>query len=360
MSGYRALRESAAWLDISLRGRISVAGEDRVQFVHAMCSNDVQSLEPGQGVRAFFLDVQGHIQADTRIFVSEDHVLIDCEPERAANLQEHLERFIVMEDVALEHHSNPAVAIEGPDAELIARQVFDVAAPPAEDYSHAREHGLAIIRASLAGQPGLWLIAEQGSAEHGFENAGSNDTGNNDAGNNDAGNNDAENNDRASNSDPAAKLRAAGVAAATAADLLTVRVENGLPRQGDDFPDSTLPNHLEQAEAISFTKGCYLGQEIVERVRSRGQINRLLVPVELETTEPPDPGAVVLFKEKDVGRLTSPVFSPTMERVVAFAILRREAASPGSEFVVNGRRGRVRSPHTDKEWPERPVLVGSQ
>ena len=322
-----------------------MVGEDRVQFVHAMCSNDVQSLEPGQGVRAFFLDVQGHIQADTRIFVSEDHVLIDCEPERAGHLQEHLERFIVMEDVTLQRHSSPAVAIEGPDAEMIARRVFNVATPPAPDYSHAHEGGLTTIRASLSGQPGLWLIADHGSADSGSADSGSENSGGN---------------DRASPSDPAAKLRAAGVAAATATDVLTVRVENGVPRQGDDFPDSTLPNHLEQAEAISFTKGCYLGQEIVERVRSRGQINRLLVAVELETTEPPDPGAVVLVKEKDVGRLTSPVFSPTMERVVAFAILRREAASPGSEFIVNGCRGRVRSPDTDRDSLERGVLVGSE
>ena len=78
-----------------------MSGEDRVQFVHAMCSNDVESSRPGQGVRAFFLDVQGHIQADTRIFMSEDHILVDCEPERPAQLQEHLERFIVMEDVVV-------------------------------------------------------------------------------------------------------------------------------------------------------------------------------------------------------------------------------------------------------------------
>ena len=307
-----------------------MTGEDRVQFVHAMCSNAVQSLRPGQGVRAFFLDVQGHIQADTRIFVSEDHVLIDCEPERSARLREHLERFIVMEDVTLQRHSSPAVAIEGPAADKLAHQVFNIAAPPPQPYSHVHERGLTTIRTSLTGQPGLWLIADGGSA------------------------------DDENNSDLAAKLRAAGVTEATATDVLTVRVENEVPRQGDDFTDSALPNHIEQAEAISFTKGCYLGQEIVERVRSRGQINRLLVGVELETSELPDAGAVVLWEEKDVGRLTSPVFSPTMERVMAFAILRREAASPGTEFTVNGRRGRVRSRDTDRERLERGVLVGSE
>jgi folate-binding protein YgfZ len=345
MSGYFALRESAAWADISSRGRIQVTGEDRVQFVHAMCSNDVQSLRPGQGIRAFFLDVQGHIQADTRIFVSEDHVLIDCEPERSARLREHLERFIVMEDVTLLRHSSPAVAIEGPGADKVAHQVFNIAPPPPQPYSHVHEGGLTTIRTSLTGQPGLWLIADGGSADGGSADGGSNDD---------------ERDDGENNSDLAAKLRAAGVAAATAEDVLTVRAENEVPRQGDDFTDSTLPNHIEQAEAISFTKGCYLGQEIVERVRSRGRINRLLVGVEIETTELPDPGAVVLWEEKDVGRLTSPVFSPTMERVMAFAILRREAASPGTEFTVNGRRGRVRSRNTDRERLEREVLVGSE
>ena len=325
MSGYRALRESAAWVDISSRGRIRVSGDDRAQFVHAMCSNDVESLRPGQGVRGFFLDVQGHIQADTRIFVSEDHVLIDCEPARPEQLREHLERFIVMDDVTLQRHSGAAVALEGPSSDKIAREVLSVTPPPAQPYSHVHQGGLSTIRASLTGQPGLWLLVEEGSKI-----------------------------------DLAAKLGAAGVPTATANDVLTVRVENGVPRQGEDFSGSTLPNHVQQPDALSFTKGCYLGQEIVERVRSRGQINRLLVGVELETTEPPAPGAVVLVEEKEAGRLTSPVFSPTMERVVAFAILRREAASPGTEFTVNGRRGRVRPADGDMERPKSSVLVASE
>ena len=194
MPGYRALRESAAWVDISSRGRIRVAGEDRVQFVHAMCSNDVESLRPGQGVRAFFLDVKGHIQADARIFVSEDHVLIDCEPERPEQLREHLERFIVMDDVTLQRHSGVAVALEGPSSDKIAREVLSVTPPPAQPYSHVRQGGLSTIRASLTGQPGLWLLVEEGSKI-----------------------------------DLAAKLGAAGVPAATANDVLTVRVENGVP-----------------------------------------------------------------------------------------------------------------------------------
>lgn len=312
-----------------------MAGEDRVQFVHAMCSNDVESLEPGRGVRAFFLDVQGHIQADTRIFVDEDQVWIDCEPERPAQLQQHLERFIVMEDVTLQCHSGAAVAIEGPNADQVTREVFDVDPPPPQPYSHVHQAGLTTIRASLSGQPGLWLVADRESEDAGSQVAGS-------------------------TIDLEAKLEAAGVAAATADDVLTVRVENGVPREGEDFSGSTLPNHIGQTDAISFTKGCYLGQEIVERVRSRGQINRLLVGVELETTAPPDPGAVVFVEGKEVGRLTSPVFSPTMERVVAFSILRREAALPGTEFTGNGCRGRVRSAAADKERQESRVLAGGE
>ena len=325
MSGYHALRESAAWVDISSRGRIWVSGEDRVQFVHAMCSNDVASLRPGQGVRAFFLDVQGHIQADTRIFVSEDHVLIDCEPEQPLQLQEHLERFIVMEDVTLRHHVGTAVAIEGPRADEIARDAFELSSPPAQPYSHVQHRGLSAIRASLTGQPGLWLTPGESSQI-----------------------------------DLAAKLAAAGVTAASANDVLAVRVENGIPRQGDDFSGSTLPNHIPGTDALSFTKGCYLGQEIVERVRSRGQINRVLVGIELETAEPPPPGTAVLVREKEVGRLTSPIFSPTMEKVAAFAILRREAASPGTELSANGRRGRVRPANAEIERVERTVFVTTE
>jgi aminomethyltransferase len=138
------------------------------------------------------------------------------------------------------------------------------------------------------------------------------------------------------------RLEQGGATAASSDDFRVVRVENGLPRCGEDYSDSNLPQETQQLHAVSFSKGCYLGQEIVERVRARGQVNRLLVGLELDTHQAPPAGVAVLHLGLPVGRLSSPVFSPRLQAVVGFAIVRRAAAAPGTPVSVDGIAARVR------------------
>src|SRR5213593_366720 len=93
--GYKALRETAAWLDLSARGKIFATGEDRVRLLHAMTTNHIQQLQPGQGCYAFFLSAQGRILADAHLFVLPDRILIDVEPELRARLYQHLDKYII-------------------------------------------------------------------------------------------------------------------------------------------------------------------------------------------------------------------------------------------------------------------------
>ena len=307
-NGYEALHESAAWLDISSRGKIRATGEDRVRLIHAMCSSDIESLRPGEGSYSFFLNAQGQIQTDSRIYVSEDHVLLDCEPERGPGLSQHLEKFIIMDDVTLEDLAprSTMIALEGPRAESIAREVVGEKLPEPAPHSHSSCGEVRLLRSSISGQPGLWILV-----------------------------------DPAQEADLITSLQAAGALAATEEDYRVVRVENQVPRCGSDF-DNLVPHETQQLHALSFTKGCYLGQEIVERVRSRGRVNRLLVGLELEGDEAPLEGSPVIVEDKEVGRLTSPAFSPRLDRVVGFAVLRRKAASPGTRVHVDGLQGQVR------------------
>ena len=97
-AGYRALREEAAWVDLSDRGKIRVTGEDRARLLHAMCTNHIEQLKPGQGCYAFFLNAQGRILADANILCFEDHLLLDTEPESRYGLYEHLDRYIIADD----------------------------------------------------------------------------------------------------------------------------------------------------------------------------------------------------------------------------------------------------------------------
>src|ERR1700685_755691 len=101
-AGYEALTASAALVDLSRRGKIRVTGEDRARLLHAMTTNHIQQLEPGQGCYAFFLSAQGRILADVNIFCRPDHFLLDTEPETATKLFEHIDRYIIADDVTLE------------------------------------------------------------------------------------------------------------------------------------------------------------------------------------------------------------------------------------------------------------------
>src|SRR5579862_5203123 len=116
--GYEALHAGASWLDLSARGRIYAAGEDRARLLHAMVTNHIEQLKPGDGCYAFFLNAQGRILADANILCFEDHLLLDTEPETRGKLMEHLDRYIIADDVALEDVTDAlsTVAVEGPEA----------------------------------------------------------------------------------------------------------------------------------------------------------------------------------------------------------------------------------------------------
>jgi aminomethyltransferase len=125
----------------------------------------------------------------------------------------------------------------------------------------------------------------------------------------------------------------------------TVRVENRQAEFDADYFDSNIPHETQQLAIVSFTKGCYTGQEIVERVRSQGRVNRLLVPIEVDADALPE-NPDVLLGEKVVGQATSLVVSPRSGKVAGFAILRREAADPGAPLLVGGMTARALA------WPE--------
>ena len=307
--GYRALHKAAAWFDLFDRGRVRVAGEDRQSFLHNISSNSVEGLMPCQGTRAFFLDAQGHILADACLYVESDQALLDTEPETGTSLIEHLEKFIIMDDVTIEDQGDSLaeLVLEGPLAEAAARQV--IPRLPEEEYGHLVAAGARIIRHTFTGQPGFRFLVP------------------------------AEQRD-----EWAAKLEQVGAGVvADAADCLAVRVENQMARHGEDFFSTSLPHETQRLDRVSFTKGCYLGQEIVERVRSRGQVNRVLVGIQIEGAAPPESGADVLFEGKKVGIVTSPVYSPRLGCVVGFAILRHQAAEPGTTIEVEGRASMVRA-----------------
>jgi tRNA-modifying protein YgfZ len=288
MMGYEALREGVAWLDFSARGKIKVTGEDRARLLHAMTTNHIQQLAPGQGCYAYFLSAQGRILADVNVLCRPDHFLLDTEPETREKVYQHLDKFIIADDVTLEDLTSvtATIALEGPQSQHILNAIR--APVPEEPFANVEWGTRLIARLSYAGGPGYALFAPAGET-----------------------------------ADLIQQLESAGASAADREAFNIVRLEHGKPRYGQDLSERYLAQEANQPQALHFSKGCYLGQEIVERVRSRGQIHRVLTPLQLDIIEPPAPGTKLQVDGKDAAEITSAAFSPALNKVVALAYVRK-------------------------------------
>ncbi len=268
-----------------------------------MTTNHVEGLKPGEGCYAFFLNAQGRILGDANLLCFDDHILIDTEPETRQKLYEHLDRYIIADDATLEDATDrtATIAIEGPEAASILEKL---GAPiPEAEYSHAAWGDITIAKLSSTGSPGFFLLAPADQK-----------------------------------SDLVSRI---DITEASAEDARIVRIEHGRPRYGEEITERYLVQETGQLQAVHFSKGCYLGQEIVERVRSRAQIHRVLRRLEIETKTPPDAGKKFKSGDADAGEIVSAAYSPALEKTVAMAYVRVAHAESGSELSIDGARALV-------------------
>ena len=310
MQGYNELRGGAAWLDVSGRGKIRVVGEDRARLLHAMTTNHIQQLTPGTGCYAFFLTAQGRILADVNVLCRQDSFLLDTEPETLRKLLEHLDKFIIADDVTLEDLT-PALAtitVEGPKSP----DVLTAARAPALGVCYGTNvewESALVARLSVTGSPGFFIIVPSAEKDEILRT-----------------------------------LEAAGAVPADEEAFRVVRLEHGKPRYGEDISERYLAQEANPTDALHFHKGCYLGQEIVERLRSRGLIQRVLKPLEIDGQRPPEPRAKLQIDGAPAAEITSAAYSPALGKVVALGYVRVEHAEPGTEMTTGDLRARVRTP----------------
>ncbi len=301
MSSYEALRSRAAWIDLSARGQIRVTGEDRARLLHAMSTNDVNRLAEQRGFYAFFLTAQGRIIADANIYNLGESLWLDTEPETREKLFSHLDKYIIADDVTLEDETGQwaVIGVEGPEALAFGGKLgVDL---PQADFDIKLWGDRFVVRVAAAGREGLRFFLPV-----------------------------------AGKPDLIAKLAELDIPQASPEDVKIVRLENGRARYGEDLSERYLVQETQILSAVSFNKGCYLGQEIVERVRSRGQVHRLLTPVHIRTSEAPAPGTKLRAGDKEVGEITSSAFSPALNEAVALAYLRTESSAKGTLLSVGG------------------------
>ena len=290
---YRQLREECGLLDRSGRGKVLVTGPDAAEYLQGQLTNDVEALEPGDGQYAALLDRKGHMQADMRVLrPAAEEILIDTEPEALAAALRHLTMYSIGREVAVEDvtGSRAILSLIGPRAVEIA----GTAALPEYACEEASVGGVACLAAGT--RDGIDLLATAAEAERLAE-----------------------------------ALREAGAVAVGPEAVEILRIEAGTPRFGAEMTTETLPAEGGIVEdAVSFTKGCYIGQETVARLHYKGRPNRHLRGLRLGA--PVLPGSPLRLGDKEVGRVggacVSPAFGP-----IALAILRREA-EPGADLAV--------------------------
>jgi len=290
---YRQLREECGLLERGERGRLLVEGPDAADYLQGQLTNDIEALEPGQGCYAALLDRKGHIQADMRVLrIAEDKIWIDTEPEGLEATRRHLQMYKIGREVEVEDaaQEQAILSLVGPRSAEIA----GVPPPPELSSVEAKVAGVDCVGVGTRG--GIDLIVNAGEADRLREG-----------------------------------LLEAGAAPVGREAVEILRVEAGVPRFGAEMSSETMPAEAGIVErAVSFTKGCYIGQEPVARLHYKGRPNRHLRGLALSA--PAESGMLLHLGEKEVGRIGTACVSPA-HGPIALAVVRREAAS-GAELSV--------------------------
>ena len=301
--GYRALVEATGVADLTGRTQLELTGDDRAEFLHNFCTNSVRNVSVGRGTEAFVLDAKGHVLGHLFVFCGPTSIILDTVPGQSERLIGHLDRYIIREKVEI--HDRTAewgvLLVAGPQAAALMESLaLDV---PAERFEHSESRLVGrpvyLRRVDLVG-PDSWLLACRRDDLDSLLSA----------------------------------LANAGAIRAGMEAFETARVEAGTPLYHRDITDKNLPQEVNRdAQAISFTKGCYLGQETVARIDALGHVNRVLVGVRFDTTQVPAPGTQLFAngetgKGTAIGAVTSAVYSPRLQKGLALAYVRRGHTHP--------------------------------
>ncbi|MBM3840816.1 MAG: aminomethyl transferase family protein [Verrucomicrobia bacterium] len=332
LAEYTAMREAAVVLDLSFRGRLCLTGADRQRFLHGQVTHDVNGLKAGEGCYAALVTAKGRIVSDLNLYLLADEILLDFEPGLVTKVKERLEKFIIADDAqvvdAAPHYG--LLSVQGPKAAEVLRQARTEAELPVKQMTfRTAEH-------SDFGQ--IYLINCARLLTSGFDVFV-----------------------------PTEAMEAAAERLVAAAEsvggrpcgwqaLEIARVEAGIPRFGVDMDESNLaPEAGIESRAISYSKGCYTGQEVIARIRTYGQVARALRRLRLadDLSQLPARGDKLFKDSKEVGYITSAVRSPGLKASLALGYVRKETNQAGTELSLDGNGGapvRVLGEPFQAEW----------
>lgn len=307
---YRALRGGVGIAPLPDRIVVRVVGADRVTFMHGMCSQDVKGLAPGAVAPALLLTERAHLIADFLLYAEHDALLIEIEAAQWPAARVHLERLLVADDVEFEPLENLGVLdLEGPESHRVAAAITGTDAAAIAEWRHVRSGDLRLAHLPRFGAPAASIIAPREILADLTMRA------------------------TADNS-------VTNIVIVSPATLEILRVENGRARLGGDATDKTIALEARLNYAISFNKGCYVGQETIERATARGGLKKRLFGLRIDGDRAPTAGAAITLGGKEIGHLTSIVRSPRFG-LIGLAIIHQSAWTVGSAVAIHDASGEI-------------------
>jgi folate-binding protein YgfZ len=314
-----ALATSAVVSDLSFRARLCLLGPDRAKFINGQVTNNVKELRTGEGCYAAVVSAKGKIQSDLHIYILEDEILLEFEPGLGPTVQQRLEKYIIAEDVQVMDVAAlyGLWSVQGPGATAVIKSLpWSFAIPE-------KANALAKIDGAAPGE--IYVMNRARTRGAGYDLFV-----------------------------PSQSMQAVAAQLDTAVkkeggrfcgwqSLETGRIEAGLPRWGADMDETTLAPEVLDTTAISYSKGCYIGQEIIARVRTYGQVARSLRGLRLPEDLPalPRKGDKLFLGEKEVGCITSAAASMRLKANIALGLVRREANQIGTELLLQAPSGKI-------------------
>jgi folate-binding protein YgfZ len=302
---YDAARHGVGLIDHGNLGVLEVTGRDRAAFLHAMLSNDVKALQPGQGCQAAFLDVHGKVQTLMTLWVLDDRILVITPAGAAANANEALDKYLFSEKAYFKEATGETsmLMLAGPQAPALAERLTGTA-PPEAAWSHvAARLGDAQVRlvrgGGETGEAEVWLVSAIADGPSVWQAA-----------------------------------LAGGARPVGARAHESLRIEAGTPYLGHDVDDSVLLPEIPIERWVSYSKGCYIGQEVVVRIRDRGHVNRHLLGLVFDGDAVPRHRDPVVAGDAEIGHVTTAAWSFGLKRPIALAFLRRQHSEPGTAVSV--------------------------
>jgi folate-binding protein YgfZ len=317
---YSALRRSVALVDANFRATFSFAGPDRQRYLNALLTSNVRDLKPGHGAVGLLLNPQGHILAEVGTFALEPRILAVSHVMVSERTYSTFQKFIIMDDVEVEDVTALTGTLDliGPRAAKLLSEigVANFVEMPLLSHKEVKlgQFFCRIVRQEIGGEPAATLIIPREHLTNMWREL-------------------------------SARVRAVGGAPAGMDPLNCLRLELGMPWFGVDYGDKNIPHEagLEHSH-INYEKGCYTGQEIVERVRSRGHVNRRLTELQFSAAVAPPAGTDLLRDGNEAGSVTSTGYSPLLGRAIGLGYVRREHSALGTILDAAGARVEVIDP----------------